>query len=162
MPPPSAARISRLRDLYKTEEFARFFEWASDFKNDVSQTTVSRIQDQIGTRSDGTRGSVLDFCKKLEAAGCGRLVLGRHQRKTRMEWAYTLRSIGAVARGDTNELEPREAESDEEGSNQPAMMRIEIPLRANHPRASLELPEDATEFDIRKLIDFIQRHFLRT
>lgn len=158
----SAAYVAGLQSLYRNERFASFFDWASQFKNDVSQTTVSRIQAQMESGSDDRRSSALDFCKKLESAGCGKLVLGRHGRKSRMEWAYTLRSIGAVARGDADDLEPREGDPEEDESGQPAMVRFEIPLRAGYPKASVELPEGFLDQDVRKLINFIQNHLLKS
>ena len=162
MPSQSAAYVTRLRSLYQNERFASFFDWASEFKNDVSQTTVSRIQAQMESGSDDRRSPALDFCKKMEAAGCGKLVLGRHGKKSRMEWAYTLRSIGAVARGDVDDLEPREGDPDEDESGQPAMVRFEIPLRAGYPKASVELPEGFLDQDVRKLMSFIQNHLLKS
>lgn len=157
----SAAYIAGLRELYQDERFASFFDWASEFRNDVSQTTVSRIQAQIESGSDNQRSLALDFCKKMEAVGCGKLVLGRHGKKSRMEWAYTLRSIGAVARRDSDELEPREGDPDDDESGQPGMVRFEIPLRTGYPRASVELPEGYLDQDIRKLISFIQNNLLK-
>jgi hypothetical protein len=158
---PSANHVARLRDLYQTDELASFFDWASEFKNDVSQTTVSRIQAQIGNGLGERPKAALDFCKKLEALGCGRLVLGRHGKKSRMEWAYTLRSIGAVARGDTAELDPRDTDTEDEESEHPAIIRLEIPLRGNQ-KASIELPEDISENDVKRLLDWIGRHFLKS
>lgn len=158
---PSAVHIAQLRDLYSTDELASFFDWASEFKNDVSQTTVSRIQAQIGSGSGERPKTALDFCRKLEAASCGRLVLGRHKKKSRMEWAYTLRSIGAVARGDTAELEPRDTEAEDDKSEHPAKIRLEIPLRGNQ-KASIELPGDFSELDAKRLLDSIRRLFLKS
>ena len=159
----SAAYVGGLRRLYEDERLASFFDWASEFKNDVSQTTVSRIQAQIESGSDDPRSLALDFCKKMAAEGCGKLVLGRHGKKSRMEWAYTLRSIGAVARGDDDYLEPREGDPDEDESGQPAMVRFEIPLRgASYPKASVELPEGFSDQDVTTLIDFFQDHFTVT
>ncbi len=158
---PSANHTARLRDLYRTDDLASFFDWASEFKNDVSQTTVSRIQVQIGNGLGERPKAALDFCKKLEAVGCGRLVLGRHGKKSRMEWAYTLRSIGAVARGDTTDLEPRDTDTEDNESEHPAIIRLEIPLRGNQ-KASIELPEDFSELDVKRLIDSIRRHFLKS
>lgn len=153
----SSATYDALHRLYNTEGFAGFFDWASEFKNDVSQTTVSRIQTQIESGSGERPKAALEFCRMLEEAGCGRLVLGRHGKKSRMEWAYTLRSIGDVARRRTNDLEPRDEDLDDEDHDQPAMIRFEIPLRSNLPKASVELPEGYSESDLKKLILFIQR-----
>ena len=164
MPSRSDDKVARLRSLYRDEQFTDFFEWASNFTNDVSQTTVRSIETQI-RRQPGNRqrrSPALDFCDLLQEAGLGRLVLGRHNRKTRMEWSYTLRSIGAVARGDTDELEPREEDPDEDETGQPAMIRFEIPLRAGHPKASVELPEGFVDQDVRKLIKFVEDHLLKS
>lgn len=159
MPSRQNDKVTRLRSLYQDDQFTDFFEWASDFLNDVSQTTVSRIETQI-RRKPGNRqrrNPALDFCDLLQEAGLGRLVLGRHNRKTRMEWSYTLRSIGAVARGDTDELEPREEDPEEDEAGQPAMARFEIPLRTGHLKASVELPDDFVDQDVRKIIKFFER-----
>jgi hypothetical protein len=161
MPSRQDDKVARLRSLYKDDQFTDFFEWASDFLNDVSQTTVSRIETQI-QRKPGNRqrrSPALDFCDLLQELGLGRLVLGRHNRKTRMEWSYTLRSIGAVARGDTDELEPREEDpdEDEDEAGQPAMSRFEIPLRTGHLKASVEFPENFGDQDVRKIIKFLER-----
>ena len=158
---PSANHTARLRDLYRTDDLASFFDWASEFRNDVSQTTVTQIQARIGNGLGERPKAALDFCKKLEAVGCGRLVLGRHGKKSRMEWAYTLRSIGAVARGDTADLEPRDTDIEDEDSEHPATIRLEITLRRNQ-KASIELPEDASELDVKKLLEAIRHHFLKS
>jgi len=87
---------------------------------------------------DAARGDAIAFCKKLEAIGCGAFKVGRHGKKSRMEWRWTLRSIGAVASGRSDEVEIREAEEEEE-----ELLRIEVPLRSRSVRAVLELPSSA-------------------
>ncbi len=158
----SAQTITQLKSLYKTEEYTRsFFAWGSGLVNDVSQTPVSRIEFYIGSQDESTRKKAIDFCKKLEAVGCGKLILGRHGRKSRMQWTYTLRSIGAVACGQSGSLEPREIEpEDEEEDDKTATIESKIPLSGG-TTATLILPEDLSELDVIKLVDFIKRQTVK-
>jgi hypothetical protein len=153
--------IRQLRALFRNHAYSPFFVWASGLVNDVSQTPVSRIEFHLEAQEEGSRKNALDFCNKLKDAGCGKLILGRHGKKSRMQWAFTLRSIGAAAKGEVGTLEPREMETEQDAEDdKTSVIRSEIPL-SGATRAILELPEDLSELDVLKLIDFIKRQVVK-
>ena len=151
---PSANQPDPLSDLYEEDRYKGFFDWASQFKNDVSTTSLDKIEQELQRADpDVVRGDAIAFCKKLEAIGGGTFKVGRHGKKSRMEWRWTLRSIGAVASGRSDEVEVREAEEEEE-----ELLRIEVPLRSSSVRAVLELPSSLSEQDVKKLIGIIKQY----
>lgn len=130
-----------LRRFYKEDRFRVFFDWAARFKNDVSKTTLDTIERELRRDVSGvTRTQVLEFCKDLERIGCGTFVLGRRGHPSRMEWRWTIRSIGAFACSQADDIEIRESEDQDEAPEQ-HQIRIELPLRRGSVLAILVIPQ---------------------
>lgn len=154
-----------LRRLYGESRETAFFDWAGGFKNDVSATTIDRIEREL-RRADPnlSRSEVIEFCKQLTGLGCGIYKVGRHGRPSRMEWLYTLRSIGAVACGQSDDLESREADapgntdsSDRDEKPEHLLVRVEVPLSRGAARAILQIPRSLTAEDIESIYEMIQK-----
>lgn len=148
----TANQLNPLRELYKDARYKGFFDWASQFKNDVSATTLDRIEQELQRADrDIIRRDAIEFCKKLQEIGCGTFKVGRHNYKSRMEWRWVLRTIGEVASGISEEIEVK-------GEDEADLIRIEVPLRDRPVRAVLELPTLLSGRDAKRLIAVIERH----
>ncbi len=98
----NAEMSERLRGLYMSDDCAkRFFDWAATFTNAKGHTKIEQLEN-LGME----RGEAVNLAKKLQVMGCGRFVIGRRQSPSRMEWRFSLRSLGVAAQGQADQLEP--------------------------------------------------------
>lgn len=159
--PITRAELEKLRTLARRKEYGRFFEHAQDRAYAVRSTTVDRI---MGIADIG-RNEALEFARNLSSAKVGTLKLGRRGGKSRLDWTYTLASIGRVALGKSEELERiadsteqiRDWDQDDKSIEDMTLRPHRIfycPLR--NYTASLRLPGDLTRDDIDRLTKFIK------
>lgn len=91
-----------LRELYEEESGAReFLKWASERQNDATRTSIDRLEQKAGV----DRRKAIDLAKQFDRLGCGRYIIGRRGAPSRIEWAFSLKSIGRAAVGETSALE---------------------------------------------------------
>jgi len=88
---------SLIMDLYQNNDAARnFFDRASERKNEVAETPIHRIAQM----ADASHYEAVRLARRLEEAGCGKLIVGRKGGKTRFRWYYGLPALGKVARNE--------------------------------------------------------------
>jgi hypothetical protein len=109
--------IASIRRLYNANESAqRLFDWTAQRERDASATSI----DLLTRRLTISRGEAVALARDLEAAGCGKFIVGRRGQKSRFEWGFSCISLGQAAAGESAKLEVVQAESeidDEEGVN---------------------------------------------
>lgn len=103
--------VSILKTLYRDDVSAKaILDYFSTRKKAMSVSSV----DRIGFKSKVAYAEVVRVFKELAAAGCGTFLNGRKGYKSRMEWDYSLVSLGLVARGEAAIPEPIDPSSVEE------------------------------------------------
>ncbi len=91
-----------LRDLFEEDAGAReFLKWASERQNDAARTSIDRLEQKAGI----DRRKAIELAKRFDQLGCGRYVIGRRGAPSRIEWEFSLKSIGHAAVGETSSLE---------------------------------------------------------
>lgn len=89
--------ISLLKTLYRDDASAKaILDYFSTRKKAMRVSSVERI----GYKSKVAYAEVVRVFKELAAAGCGQFLNGRKGHKSRMEWEYSLVSLGLVAKGE--------------------------------------------------------------
>lgn len=93
---------ANLREIYERDDVARrLFDNFAGRKNDYRMTTVSRGVGLTGA----SRSEIVALFRELEQLGAGSFKSGRRGSKTRIEWDYSIRSLGAAAQGSVDPLE---------------------------------------------------------
>jgi hypothetical protein len=83
--------------LYKSSVSLRvIFDWAANRQNDATTTSIDTIMTLTGLG----RQEALDLMRQLVDAGVGDIIVGRKGWKTRIQWRFSLKSIGKGARGE--------------------------------------------------------------
>ena len=91
-----------LREIYKSDDAARsLFDNFAARTNDYRMTTVSRAA-QI---AEASRSETITLFREFERLGAGSFKAGRRGSKTRIEWDYSIRSLGAAAQGSVDQPE---------------------------------------------------------
>jgi hypothetical protein len=147
--------VTAIRALCASDEVARrLFDLFAERQRDQRETTVDRASWLIGA---GYYPVVAVF-KRLEEIGVGRFIAGRHGNSSRMEWKFSIRSLGAVAKGEGRKLEgvSADAEVDDSGPEDEKLGLIdhEFPLRPGL-KVTLQLPEDLTDKESSRLSAFL-------
>ncbi|MEX2672032.1 MAG: hypothetical protein WD294_07980 [Phycisphaeraceae bacterium] len=146
-----------LRDLYGTSSsFRAIFDHFASRQRALTKTTVDRIQQNVIAEGhdDVTRRDVISFYREVEAAGCGRFVVGRKGHESRFDWHVSLASVGQVAAGETEEFESvDEIEGDE--ASEEMLLRHRFRLRPDL-ELSLDLPANLTSAEANRLAGFLQ------
>ena len=156
--------ISILTALYRDDPSAKaILDYFSTRKKAMRVSSV----DRIGYKSKVAYAEVVRVFKELANAGCGQFLNGRKGYKSRMEWEYSLVSLGLVAKGEAAIPEPIDLSSlDEEEDDLVAMpaddvededgmlshvfqLRQDMPLHFN-------LPPDLTAREAERLATFIR------
>lgn len=143
---------ARLKRLYEEAGSRVFFDWASSRQRDRLDTSV----DTVVRECKMDRDAALRLLQKLASAGFGRFYNGRRGKKTRIEWSFSLRDIGAAARGaleDVGEIDPDAAESDDDSDA--GMLGHAFNLRPG-VQISLALPADLTTREADRLAAFVK------
>ncbi|MGH7708984.1 MAG: hypothetical protein ACREM6_13845 [Vulcanimicrobiaceae bacterium] len=91
-----------LRDLFEEDPAAReFLKWASERQNDAARTSIDRLEQKAGV----DRRKAIELAKQFDRLGCGRYIIGRRGAPSRIEWEFSLKSIGRAAVGEAGTLE---------------------------------------------------------
>ena len=91
-----------LRELYEEDSGAReFLKWASGRQNDAARTSIDRLEQKAGV----DRRKAIELAKQFDRLGCGRYIIGRRGAPSRIEWQFSLKSIGRAALGEGGTLE---------------------------------------------------------
>lgn len=91
-----------LRELFEEDPGAReFLKWASERQNDAARTSIDRLEQKAGV----DRRKAIELAKQFDRLGCGRYIIGRRGAQSRIEWAFSLKSIGRAAVGEGGALE---------------------------------------------------------
>ncbi|MGH7737784.1 MAG: hypothetical protein ACREMP_07955 [Candidatus Tyrphobacter sp.] len=91
-----------LRDLFEEDLGAReFLKWASERQNDAARTSIDRLEQMAGI----DRRKAIELAKQFDRLGCGRYIIGRRGAPSRIEWEFSLKSIGRAAVGEAGALE---------------------------------------------------------
>ena len=160
--------VSGLRDLYQNDEVARrLFDNFSARQKDSSMTPASRA----AFLADASHGEIVALLRKLDELGAGEFKVGRRGSKTRIEWNFSIRSLGAAAQGaagqpeeiDPTQLEEVEAEPSESdvsesssGLGDSEWIAHSFQLRADM-RLTIRLPVDLTAKEAERLAGFIRQ-----
>lgn len=106
------AVVQGLRALYARNAGARmFFKWAdTERQNNATSTSIDVVERKSGL----DRLSSISLVKELESIGCGTYIVGRRGKKTRISWAYGLKSIARAAVGQGEILEPLDPDNETE------------------------------------------------
>jgi hypothetical protein len=135
--------------------YGPFFEWAAARQNDSAETTV----DTVKRKGRLDHGQAIALLKGLDAAGVGRLIVGRRGQKTRIEWYFSLRSIGSAAMGLSGLTEidgdSDEVAHDDELLDGPDLTEHNFVLRPDL-RVTFDLPVDLTAQEAERLAAFIR------
>ncbi|MBT2188678.1 hypothetical protein [Sphingobium nicotianae] len=153
---PDQHVIIALRALCAANESARrLFKSFADRQKDSRETTVERAAIAAGADYN----SMVQVFKQLDKIGVGRFIPGRHGYSSRIEWKFSLRSLGRVAQGDGSRLEevPVDAAVEDrlvETNGKPALLDHEFQLRGTL-KIKFSLPADLTEKEAARLGAFL-------
>jgi hypothetical protein len=159
---------ARLQDLYRRDDIARaLFDDAAERSYVVARTSVDRIARIAGT----TRAKAVDLCKLLDDIGVG--TYKRAYTKlgdkfpARIHWHYVPRSIGRVAKGESEELQDIRLEEEDVAERGHVISSSDVrqlasggfiehqyPLRDGRI-ATLRLPIDLTKEEADRLSNFV-------
>lgn len=157
--------VAGLRDLYKNNDAAhRLLDRFAGRKKDAQWTTAARAAGLAGA----SHGEVIALFRELAQIGAGEFKAGRRGFATRMEWIYSVRSLGAAAQGagqpeaiDPTEIEDGEAEAEnetylEDDWEKPDWITHTFQLRPAQ-RVTIKLPVDLTAKEAERLAGFIRQ-----
>ncbi len=146
--------IQGIRNLSEQDEAAdRLFTAFSERKNDASETTVRRAA-QI---ANADYGSMVKIFRKLDELDAGRFIPGRHGYESRIEWGYSIRSLGQISTGrsSTPQAVPSDALLDDTPAEEGNSVKHEFVLRSDL-RIRFELPSNLSEKEADRLAGFIK------
>ncbi len=97
--------------------------------------------------------------KQLGDIGVGRFIPGRHGYVSRMEWKFSIRSLGEVAQGRGKRLNDVAADADMDDAvsstdSKEQLVEHEFLLRANL-KVKLSLPSDLNQKEVDRLSAFL-------
>lgn len=149
--------ISTLKQIYRKNEWARpFFEWAANRQKDANVTTIERLVTLTGI---GYR-ELITLARMLEDVGIVRFIPGRKGFKSRIEWNFSVKNIGAASMGKADELV--EVGSDVEDDSISENIRADTDtiqhtysLRPDRT-ITITLPKDFTSKEAERFASFIQ------
>ena len=146
--------IDGIRALSSEDEVAdRLLTSFSERKNDASETTVRRA----AQLANADYGAMVKVFRKLDGLGAGRFIPGRHGYETRIEWKYSIRSLGKISIGRSSipEAVPSDAQLDDMPSEVSSPTKHEFALRSDL-RVRFDLPSDLNEKEAERLAAFIR------
>lgn len=156
---PNKTLIDGLKALCSENDVAqKLFAGFAGRAKDARETTVVRAAWLAGA----DYYAMLAVFRELDQLGAGRFIPGRHGYQSRMEWAFSIRSLGQVAQGQKAKPEEVAAdaivedETDEAGPGSGVKsLRHEFQLREGF-RARFDLPSDMTDKEAERLAAFIK------
>ena len=162
----SKVNLEGLRAYYTLDPVAKvIFDHLAKFVRNMHETKLDQLTSRLSSESDPPgRWGVLQFLRKLEELGCGRVIVGRWGQKTRFEWSSNLIDVAKAAMGqnisigsESTEIEVEEAAGDQLPGQPDDESFVEHPymLRRGMP-VSFKLPTDLTASEADRLAKFIQ------
>lgn len=154
--------VAKLRKLYKdstTPAYRPLFEHCRDRPTDRRETSVDRFVELLSEQGV-TRRDVVGFFKELAALDIGTFFAGRHSKPSRLVWNKSLKSVGLVATGASEELLDFGVKAEEvkrEGTTRvtmPEWRRWRFPLRPDLD-IELNLPGDLTTREANRLAAYV-------
>jgi hypothetical protein len=142
----------QLRALYKNDPIAKqLFDDLASRTNNYREQKVDRTANRLHV----DQASVREVFKRLQLAGCGRLIPGRRGHVTRFEWYLGMVEVGKYAAQQASNLpvvEPTEPEPEIEADSVAASgdFTHSFQLRADRV-VSITLPADFTSAEAARL-----------
>jgi len=163
---PKSPLVIGLRDLYNSNDAARrLLDGFAGRQKDIRMTPASRA----AVLADASHGEIVAIFRKLDELGAGNFMVGRRGSKTRMEWQYSVRGLGAAAQGaaiqpeviDPDQLEEGEADpagsdTQEVESGESEWIAHTFQLRPD-VRLTIKLPVDLTTKEAERIAGFIRQ-----
>lgn len=157
--------LAGLRAYYSVDPIAKVtLGHLAKFVRNMSETKVDQLTGRLSSEPDPpNRWAVLQFFRKLEELGCGRVIEGRWGNKTRFRWSSNLVDVAKAAMGQNvsigsapAEVEVAEAAGDqEEEVNEDNVIEHPYMLRKGMA-VSFRLPADLTTAEAARLAKFIE------
>ena len=93
--------IDRLREMYRSNKiYQAIFDWFAARRRDRKVSSVQRLEGFLRVAGfPESRRFVITFLRDLQAAHCGRFIMGRRGRVSRFKWATSMASVGRAACG---------------------------------------------------------------
>ena len=154
--------VLKLRKMYKdstTTAYRRLLEHCRDRPTDRRETSVDRFAELL-SEQNVTRRDVVAFFKELAALDIGTFFAGRHSKPSRLVWNKSLRSVGLVATGASEELRDFGSGNEEATGmgtlpmSMPEWRRWKFPLRPDLD-IELNLPANLTTREASRLAAYI-------
>ncbi|HXX24419.1 MAG TPA: hypothetical protein VEO19_14835 [Terriglobia bacterium] len=161
----SKVNVPGLRAFYTSDPQAKvIFDHLAKFVKNMGSTKVDQLLWRLSSEDNPpNRWYVIRFFRKLEELGCGRLVVGRWNNKTRFEWSSGLVDVSHAAQGQDIKIGPApqadaEVEVETAAGDAPTDDNVvEHPyLLRKGQYVRLQLPVDLTPAEAKRLADFIQ------
>jgi len=154
---PNKKLVEGLKTLCESDHAARkLFENFRARTKDARSTSVERAAWLAGA----DYGAMLAVFRQLDELGAGRFIPGRHGWKSRIEWAFSIRSLAQVAHG--QKVKPEEVPADaveDEGQDSAesgqGKLKHEFLLRDGF-KLQIELPADLTDKEAERLAGFVK------
>jgi hypothetical protein len=137
-----------------------FLDHCANRERNQIETVVDRALSNLNS-GDNTfsRADIVRVLKTLEELNCGQFVTGRRGWPSRFVWHAEMTSVGRVAAGEDQELEPSEELSEETGEGAPpagsTFLSHVFHLRPN-AQIEFELPDDLRPDEAKRLAGFIR------
>lgn len=130
------ATVQAVQALYEANPHAKkLFDWTASLKKDASETSLERLMSVL----DISRKSAVALAQELEKAGCGYFIVGRKGARSRFQWHYSRVSLGKVAVGETEEIEPVSSNLATEAEEEAGALSDAKPLTIASAKALLAL-----------------------
>lgn len=152
-----------LARLYEERtDFARVFDYLASRKRNWNELVVDRLVeesslDELGATSS-RRKVIIEFFRRLESMGAGKLIVGRGRRKTRFHWVRQLTMLEAAAAARAGKA-PVPAETQGRSETVQAegleLLPHQFALRPDFV-VRFQLPTDLTSLEADRLSAFIQ------
>lgn len=146
--------VPALQKILQDNPWAKdFFRWAALRTNNTQSTAIDRIETKTGIGYY----DVISLMKMLEREGLVRFIAGRKGHKSRVEWNFSIKSIGEAALGETVSLGAVGDDDDEEDGDEDFKDNIQhsYTLRPGLT-VTISLPADFTQKEAERLSSFIQ------
>jgi hypothetical protein len=146
-----------LKKIYASNRYAQIFltHLSERQKNPKGWFTSLDQAYAVIAEVDGNvaRTDVRDVLESLAALGCGRFVIGRRGKPSRIEWHVDAIAAGKVARGQAMEVPAANVHAEDE---LPAdMMEVPYPLR-DDLSITLRVPKNLSVREAERLAKFIE------
>ena len=102
--------VASLKKLYATSPPARdWLDHAAGRKRDAQASSIERLM----AVCDVGRADAVSLARQFDEIACADFKVGRRGQKSRLEWRYSLTSLGKAASGETESLDQIDRDADE-------------------------------------------------